>query len=306
MGGDTRKFSERYNPGRGDCGPYAVGQLASTETPSGEDLAGYRLEGVGHVLASQTMAANFWVGGTPEEREGSRQNWAERMSKPTVWADYFLMLGMVAVFCSDVIIVQPRFPGDESNRELEAYGEDVLDAGARMILCRDNHFVVLDEVGRGGDGGNGEGNGREPSSSSSSSNNNNNSGSSSSSSNNNNKSGGGSSGGSRKRGRSSGGGGGGGSSSSSNNNNSGSGSSSSNNNNNNKSGGGSSGGSRKRDRSSGGGGGGSGNTTGEVILCFFFLSLPLIRLRDYPRVRICHSFPPKMPIPPLPRQKISS
>ena len=189
MGDDTREHSERYNPGRGDCGPYSVGQVASDETPSAQELANYRQEGVEHVLQNPNMVDNgFWVGDTPEERASSRQDWAERMRQPGVWADYALMLGMRAVFCSDAIIVQPRFPDDESNRELKAYGQDVLVAGARMILYRGNHFVVLDEVGRGGDGGSGEGNGREPSSSSS---NNSSSGSS------------GSSGGSRRRGRSS-------------------------------------------------------------------------------------------------------
>ncbi|CAB1113971.1 unnamed protein product [Ectocarpus sp. CCAP 1310/34] len=166
-GDNTREYSKRYNPGRGGCGPYAVGQLASSETPSSEELAGYRLGGVQYVLDNPaTFGDDFWEGDTPEERARSRQDWARRMLRPREWADYPLMLGMIAQYCSDAIIVEPKFPGDKSNRELKAYGEDVLEPSKPMIMIRCAHFVVFDEVRRGGDGGNGDGDGREPSSSS--------------------------------------------------------------------------------------------------------------------------------------------
>ncbi|CAM9506684.1 unnamed protein product, partial [Scytosiphon promiscuus] len=85
------------------------------------------------------------------------------MRLPGEWADYpLIILGMRAVFCRDVIIVQQKSPGSESSRELEGYGEDVLVPGARMIMIRGGiHFLALYEVDRGWDGGSGDGDARE-------------------------------------------------------------------------------------------------------------------------------------------------
>ena len=167
-GADTRGFVGRYNPAGGDCGPYSIGQVASSETPSPDELRGYREAGVQYVIDHQDQfSINSWLGRTPEERASKRDAWAEKMRQPGEWADFALMLGMRAVYCSNAIIVEPAFPDNPENRELRAYGHDVLDASKPMIMIQGGvHFLVLDEVGRGGDGGNGDGDALEPSSSS--------------------------------------------------------------------------------------------------------------------------------------------
>eukprot|EP00903_Cladosiphon_okamuranus_P018273 g16809.t1 len=143
-GDDTREYSERYNPGEGDCGPYAVGQLASNETPSAEELKGYRRGGVEHVLETPIMDDDHsWEGNTPEERKRSRQDWAKRMTTAGECADYRLMLGMRAVYCGDVIFVQPRLPelsealleddGSNPGLVLKAFASEVADPASSML-----------------------------------------------------------------------------------------------------------------------------------------------------------------------------
>ncbi|CAN0100884.1 unnamed protein product, partial [Ectocarpus sp. 8 AP-2014] len=82
-GDNIRGYSERFNPGLGDCGPYVVGQLASSETPSFEELVGYRREGVQYVLDNPaTFGDDFWEGDTREDRSRSRNDWATTMRRP--------------------------------------------------------------------------------------------------------------------------------------------------------------------------------------------------------------------------------